>query len=136
MIHPDLFQHMMIHLDLLDLAQRCTVSMLRSAKLGDVDSVNFLSENRERVIDAISQKQQEIESYTHLIEVKQLNPQMMGILKAWGQDLNQWIQRIQVLDSEIVEELEREKVETSKQIGTIFKTKEVFKGYNLNNTKK
>lgn len=136
MIHPELFQHMMVHLDLLDLAQRCSQSMLRAAQNGDVKNVNFLSENRERVIQAITKKQQEVESFTHLIEVKQLSPQIMGILKAWGHDLARWVQEVQAIDEEIVQALEREKSETSKQIGTIFKTKEQFKGYNLNSTKK
>lgn len=136
MKNEELFQQIMIHIDLLDLAQRCSQSMLKSARMGDVNSVNFLSENRERVIQAISKKQQEIESFTHLIEIKALSPELMDILKTWSADLEAWVLRIQDIDTRLVQALEREKTETSKQIGALFKTKEQFKGYNLNNTKK
>lgn len=135
-MNNDILLHMMVHIDLLDLVERCSKSMLRAASEGNLDEVGFLSENRERVIAAVTKKQQEIESFTHLLEVRQLTPTLMGIIKSWGQDLDTWVSRIQELDDQIVDELEREKIETSKQIGTLFKTKEQFKGYNLNNTKK
>jgi hypothetical protein len=40
-----------------------------------------------------------------------------------------------VLDSETVDILAIQKEETTKEIVTIFKNKEVFKGYNLSNKK-
>lgn len=135
-MNNDILLHMMVHIDLLDLVERCSKGMLRAASEGNLEEVGFLSENRERVIAVLTAKQQEIESFTHLIEVRHLTPQLMAIIKSWGQDLDHWVMRIQELDNQIVNQLEREKAETSKQIGTLFKTKEQFKGYNLNNTKK
>ena len=50
--------------------------------------------------------------------------------------LNPRIEEIDAIDTKSFQVLEPQKLETTKEIATIFTSRQQFKGYNLNNTKK
>ncbi len=132
----EIYKDIMAHLDLIDAVDRESKLILRAARLGDLDQVDVTIENRDRLIKILESTQGKIEQKTHLLENHELNEESIGILKSWLNDLNLWVEKNLSIDAEIVALLEQEKDETTKQISTVFKSRQQHKGYNLNNVKK
>lgn len=123
------------HLALLELALQSSAHIKTYALAEDLDNVAHETENRERIINIVGQIQHKIEKQIDLLAAPDLMEDSLPILKSWFQDLATWSDRMTSLDSETIEVLAQQKEETTKEIVTIFKNKEMFKGYNLANKK-
>jgi hypothetical protein len=123
------------HLALLDLALQSSRKIKAYAVIEDIDNVTNETDNRERIINIVGHIQHKVEKQIDLLTAQDLSDDSLPILKSWFQDLATWTEKMTVLDSETVDILAIQKEETTKEIVTIFKNKEVFKGYNLSNKK-
>lgn len=119
------------HLSLLELAFQASARIKAYALREDLDNVAHETENRERIINIVSQIQHKIEKQIDLLTAPDLMEDSLAILKSWFQDLATLSDRMTSIDSETIEILAKQKEDTTKEIVTIFKNKEMFKGYNL-----
>ncbi len=126
-----IMENIQAHLSLLEIALHSSIRIKNYAQAENLDSVANETDNRERIINVVSQIQHKIEKQIDLLTAPDLSPDSLPILKAWFQDLAHWTDKMSTIDYETVEILALQKEETTKELGTIFKNKELFKGYNL-----
>lgn len=126
----EIMESIQSHLSLLELALQSSNKIKFFASINDVDQVLGETENRERLVNVIGQVQSRLETRVSSLGPHDLQEDSIEILKSWFQDLAQWSDKMIELDRETVELLTQQKEETTKEIATIFKNKEIFKGYN------
>jgi 5-formaminoimidazole-4-carboxamide-1-beta-D-ribofuranosyl 5'-monophosphate synthetase len=125
-----LFENIQEHLTMLDLAVHSSEKIRDFAKNENLEAVVSETENRERIINIVTQIQRKVEEQINLLDAGDVSQDGILILKAWFQDLSVLSERMLVCDRETVEFLGQQKDETTKEIAVIFKNKAVFKGYN------
>ncbi len=130
-----IMENIQAHLSLLDLALASSARISAYAAVEDLDNVTNETDNRERVINIVSQIQHKIEKQIDALGPQDLTEDSLPILKSWFQDLATWSDKMTSIDHETIEILAEQKENTTKEIVTIFKNKEMFKGYNLANKK-
>jgi hypothetical protein len=130
-----IIENIQAHLSLLELALQSTIRIKACAQIQDLDNVANETDNRERIINIVAQIQHKIEKQIDLLVATDLSEDSLPILKSWFQDLAHWSDKMTNIDTETVEILANQKDETTKEIVTIFKNKELFKGYNLSSKK-
>lgn len=118
------------HLSLLDLALATSSKIKFFASNSEVEQVINETENRERLVNVIAQLQGSIENKISALGPQDLQEDTLSILKSWFIDLANWSEKMIELDRETVEFLNQQKDDTTKEIATIFRNKEMFKGYN------
>ncbi len=126
----DIYLHIQAHLSLLDMALNTSDKIKFFASTEDVDQVITETENRERLLNVITQIQSTVETKISSLGPQDLEEDTLMILKTWFADLATWSEKMIELDRETVELLNQQKDDTTKEIATIFKNKEMFKGYN------
>jgi len=126
----------MRHTALLDSTLKITHNMFVATSRGDINLVNFEADNRERLIKVIEKFQGEIDSMLGTLKADEVTQEIVEIIKSWQFDINNWVTEIEAIDNKSSELLEAQKLETTKEIATIFTARQQFKGYNLNSTKK
>ncbi|MCO4792715.1 MAG: hypothetical protein KC493_03325 [Bacteriovoracaceae bacterium] len=126
----------MRHTDLMDMCSTCTNRILEASKAANTDAADQESLNRERLVNIIGKVQETIENEIRTLPVSGDSQDVVNLVKAWANDIEIWLQRLNNFDQEILECLEQEKMNTNKEISAAFQNKEKFKGYNLNNVKK
>ena len=130
-----IFEHIQEHLSMLDLAVHSSEKIRNFAKNENLEAVVNETENRERIVNIVSQIQHNIERQINLLNPSEIPTDGMQILKAWFHDLSILSERMLVLDKETVEYLSQQKNETAKEISLIFKNKEILKSYNHEGSK-
>lgn len=128
----DIFASIQNHLSMLDLALLSSKKISSFAQLENLDSVLAETENRDRLISAIGTIQASIEKQINQLNAALLQADDINILKSWFYDLTVWSDKMIEADKETVEILSLQKDETTKEIAHLFKSKELFKGYNHN----
>jgi hypothetical protein len=126
---------LMRHLSLLDRSEKLTYQMHKAAASGDIAKVHYESDNRERMINVIETFQTSIEDTISKAKSDKINPTFVEIMKCWSHDVNLWVERTTKIDNETTGLLEAQKEQATREIATVFKTNQQFKGYNLNNVK-
>lgn len=123
------------HLTQLDYIKKMSLYILdlvQSEKTQDLDSA---VENRLRLINLTSKRQEGIESY-----LRELTPEALekakSLLSFWIEDIKRAVAQVEQIDQLIQLNLEELKNQTTKQISHLFRTRESFKGYNLTSTKR
>ena len=125
-----LFENIQEHLCMLDLAVHSSKQIRNFAKNENLDGVVSETENRERIVNIVTQTQQKVEEKINLLHPSEITNEELLILKAWFYDLNILSERMLTYDRETVEFLGQQKEDTTKEIALIFKNKEIFKSYN------
>ena len=118
------------HLCLLELALKSSELICTYAQKEDLDGIVDETDNRQRIVNIITQAQRKIEDQINLLDASDVNQETLLILKSWFNDLNIWSEAMLTLDRQTVELLAQQKENTGKEIALVFKNKEVFKGYN------
>lgn len=131
-----IYNLLMRHTALLDSTLKITHNMFVATSRGDINLVNFEADNRERLIKVLEKFQGEIDSMLETLKADEVTQDIVEIIKAWQFDINNWVAEIEAIDNKSSELLEAQKLETTKEIATIFTTRQQFKGYNLSSTKK
>jgi len=114
-------------IEFLEKAYELTTMALKLVQKQDIDKLNEVLANRERVINIM-------ESLSERLSLHQKN-QDPNLVEAFNNQVNQVITKISTMDEIIMDCLEHEKSKTQFEIAKTFKNKENFKGYNLNNIK-
>ena len=131
-----IYNLLMRHTSLLDSGLKVTHNIYSAASRSDINLVNFESDNRERIVNVLEKFQTEVEEMISTLKADEVSPEIVAILKAWQSDLYNWSCEVQAIDVKTTQLLESQKMETTKEIATIFTSRQQFKGYNLTNTKK
>ena len=130
-----LFALIMVHTDFMDHIMVSSRRLKRAAMRGDMDAIEFESNNRERLINIIEQIQFTIEERLNTFSTQESIMELTPVLNAWANDLGLWYERVGALDEETTQGLEELKEETQREIAVVYKNKEGLKGYNLNSLK-
>ena len=126
----ELFEKIQEHLSMLDLAVASSQKIRNYAANEQLEGVVSETENRERIVNIVTQIQRGVEEKINLLNPSDVNDEGILILKSWFHDLSVWSEKMLTLDRETVELLGQQKENTTKEIALIFKNKEMFKGYN------
>ncbi len=126
----EIFTSIQTHLSMLDLALLSSKKISSFAQLENLDSVLAETDNRDRLISAIGTIQASIEKQINQLNASTLQAEDINILKSWFYDLTVWSDKMIEADKETVEILSQQKDDTTKEIAHLFKSKELFKGYN------
>jgi hypothetical protein len=130
MMIETLFENIQRHLSMLDLAVISSEKIRNFAKNENLEGVVSETENRERIVNIVTQIQRKVEEQINLLNPSEISNDGLLILKAWFQDLSVLSERMLTCDRETVELLGQQKEDTTKEISLIFKNKEIFKSYN------
>lgn len=120
----------------LDQCNKETLSILKCVHSGDFEKLEEITNNREKLLDIITQEQERIEKTINTIISEELTATNINIIKSWAFDTQNWINRTSKLDQSIIEALNNSKDAVTKEIATVFKSKAAFRGYNLNDVTK
>lgn len=127
----------MIHLDYLDSLENATQQILRAGESESMDGLGHLTENRERLINILKNYQTilltEIKNFIE--ETKPADEETKGILRSWGLDTNQILERTKVLEKNVSQTLENKRTELKKGIIDIQNEKKLTAKYNLSSVK-
>jgi hypothetical protein len=93
------------------------------------------TDNRERLINILDYLQLKIEREINLIDVAELKRNELEKIKSWNQKFQEIVNHVRNEDLKILELLNQDKNEISRKIAEIFKSREKFRGYNLDNVK-
>jgi hypothetical protein len=124
------------HLEYMDAVSMISAKMLEAAESEDESRLLLESNNRERLIKIIEELQNKTEIMIKALPSLLLSHDLIEIVKLWGQDVICWVEDIDQIDQMILQHLEHLKENTTKEIASIFKSKQQFKGYNLNSVRK
>ncbi|MFZ8999790.1 MAG: hypothetical protein ACO20H_00675 [Bacteriovoracaceae bacterium] len=127
----------MIHLDYLDSLENATQQILRAGESESMDGLGHLTENRERLINILKNYQTILlTEIKHFIEeTKPADEETKGILRSWGLDTNQILERTKVLEKNVSQTLENKRTELKKGIIDIQNEKKLTAKYNLSSVK-
>ncbi len=128
--------YIMLHCELLDRCLALSQQILACAKAEDVELVGITTETRNSLVALLGEIQTKIERQISGFLAEDLTTSNIETLKCWVNDVAIWSERIAVCDGEILDLLDQQKEDTTKEIASLFKNKEKFRGYNLNTTKK
>ena len=131
-----IYNLLMRHTALLDSGLKITHNIYLATSRADINLVNFEADNRERIVNVLEKFQSEVEEMVGTLKADEVTPEIVEILKSWQSDLYNWSCEVEAIDLRTAELLEDQKHETTKEIATIFTSRQQFKGYNLNSTKK
>jgi predicted HTH transcriptional regulator len=131
-----IFSDIMRHLDLMDSISSGSRQLFDACVACDVEQIEALTANRDRMINLLEGYQQKIEEKTRCLQDHELTASLVDILKTWFNELNLWVEEYMALDAQILEALESAKSKTSEEIARVFQNKEKHKGYNLSSVKK
>lgn len=125
------------HRKFLKSSEHLTDLMVKRAQFKDFNEVDRLSQNRGRLLSILARLRAKIEKEILELGVEHVSKTPdYETIKKWANELEIWSQQTLDKDLEITSLLNELKAETSKEISTVFKSKQQFKGYNLNSTKR
>jgi len=125
-----LFENIQEHLSMLDLAVLSSEQIKKFAKEENLEGVVSETDNRERIVNIVTQIQRQVEEKINQLDASRLSADGIMVLKAWFHDLSIMSERMIAADKETVEFLGQQKEDATKEIALIFKNKEIFKSYN------
>lgn len=125
----------MSHIDSMDKMLLITTQILKAAEKGNVNAVSDLTINRQRLLNIISDHQLKIEAIVKSLTAEDAF-ELKDIINSWNKDVRLRTTQIIEIDTEISSFLEKAKESTTKEIASVYKAKQSFKGYNLNDLKK
>ena len=131
-----LLETIMTHLELLDKTLNISLRIRAYASINETEQAELQLENRTRLVSIITSLQDKIERDLNLLTADKLTPEIIDIVKSWSFDLDNHLISIDKIDQEILVLLENSKVETSKELGTIFTNRNNISGYSQRNVKK
>jgi hypothetical protein len=135
-MNDDITVKIMKHLTFCDYVTEVTISMAKAAQMQNIELVHACADNRERLIAIVEKYQKEIEDFIKKLNPYNLAKEDLEIYRSWAQDVESWVRENNEIDEVITEALNHQKDQTVEEIASVFKNKQKFKGYNLNDVKK
>ncbi len=130
-----LYSSIMSHCSLMDQINGITEKIEEAGKAGDVETILAESENKQRAINVLAQIQTKIENILGNMPVP-LSAELLSIVRCWADDFTAITERWNQQDATTAAFLEKAREQTTKEIASVFKSRERHKGYNLANVKK
>ena len=124
-----LYEKIMQHLDFLESLKEATVALGQATKKEDINLIELITDNRDRLINVIKTFQSGIEEDIAKIKGASVGRELIEILKTWSNEVNEIINYVDTYDKQITSSLEAQKFETSKEIGSVFRNKNSIKNY-------
>jgi hypothetical protein len=109
----------------------------RLVKLNQDKEISHEIENRKRLISISMTFQKKTLGYIseNKIEIFKNEDDIKDIIKLWEKDLKRILSNVKSLDIETMKLLESNKNQTTKEIATVFSSKNKLQGYDLSNVK-
>ncbi len=95
-----------------------------------------LTDSRDLMIKDLYNLQNNICEKLELVPANLLNDSIIAFIKSWNNKLVQTTTKVENLDSQIINELEKRKETLTKEIATVFHNRKSISGYNLENVKR
>lgn len=92
------------------------------------------SSNRERIINIIKDLKCEIDQLATTLAPKK-DESLSSMTRSWLEQSELYFSQIQQLDTKLLEQMKKKKIEVSKEIGTLYKNRKSLGGYNLNSVR-
>ncbi len=128
----NLIQRLQAFTSRLDLGSKSTHNILKAIQHGDWTTVEFETNNRARLLNVIGQDQAQIEKVINNLIDEEVTSENINLIKSWALDTQSWIDKTAREDDIIVAALNNSKDEVTKDLASLFKSKQAFRGYNLN----
>ena len=119
------------HLKMLKETFSCSKTILNYAVVSDLDNVIYEIENRERLINIVGYIQAKVESI--ISNEDSMTVAEVTSIKDWNFYVDSELKKITECDNLILNVLEGNKSEISKEISKVFKSRLNVKKYNLTN---
>lgn len=113
-----------------------SMKIFEAAEQENESRLTLESNNRERLINIIDQIQSKTEIMIKALPSSSLGQEFIDVLILWSQEVANWVEDVDQIDQKILDKLYTLKESTTKEIATIFKSRQQFKGYNLNSVRK
>lgn len=120
----------------LDQGSKSTNGIINAIQNENWGAVEFETNNRARILNIIAMEQEKIEKLINGLIAEEINSESMALIKSWAFDTQNWISETADKDDQIIDMLNHSKDETTKEIAAMFKSKQAFRGYNLNDVRK
>ncbi len=127
----NLIQRLQAFTTRLDLGSKSTHNILKAIQHGDWSTVEFETNNRARLLNVIAQDQSFIEKIINSLIDEEVTSENINLIKSWALDTQTWIDKTAKEDDIIVAALNNSKDEITKDLASLFKSKQAFRGYNL-----
>ncbi|MBT3234973.1 MAG: hypothetical protein HN353_03385 [Bdellovibrionales bacterium] len=124
------------HLNYMDSVLILSMKIFEAAEQENESRLTLESNNRERLINIIDQIQSKTEIMIKALPSSSLGQEFIDVLILWSQEVANWVEDVDQIDQKILDKLYTLKESTTKEIATIFKSRQQFKGYNLNSVRK
>lgn len=131
-----IFETIMQHLDMLSGLTIASKSLLLATQKGDLNLVEQIVENRDRLVNIIKTVQTAIEDEIQNLDSSRVTAEEVNIIKSWGSDVNQIILLNDQIDKKIHENLSAIKDQTSQEISNVYKNRKAVGGYDMTSVKK
>ena len=125
------------HQQLTAAAVKTSEIILAAAMSGDLNTITAETKNRHRLFEVLNTIQTKIQICGQSFEDKKVfREKVLPTINLWAQDFYNWSEKINQIDQEIINVLEKQKEQVSQSLAMLFGQKKKFQGYNLSNTKK
>lgn len=124
-----IFEKIMQHLDFLECLLSATHGLEAATRKNKIDLIEQITDNRDRLINIIKALQSGIEDDIANADKRIFTTDVIEILKSWSNEVNNLVQVVDQKDREISLLLENLKSETSKEIGSIYKSRNSIRNY-------
>ena len=131
-----IFETIMQHLDMLSGLTIASKSLLLATEKGDLNLVEQIVDNRDRLVNIIKTVQTAIEDEIQNLDSSKVTAEEVAIIKSWGADVNQIILLNDQIDKKIHENLSVIKDQTSQEIASVYKNRKAVNGYDMTSVKK
>ena len=92
--------------------------------------------NRQRMINILEFLQRQIEKKIDAFKPEDINQEIYDALLNWRTFTSEKINKIERFDHKIVESLSKNQDEISKEIASLFRQRDLFRGYDLSSVKR
>lgn len=127
----NLIQKLQAFTNRLDSGSRSTNTILKAIQHGNWKAVEFETNNRARLLNIIAKDQGHIEKIINNLIDEEVTSENINLIKSWAFDTQSWIDKTAKEDDTIIAALNNSKDEVTKDLASLFKSKQAFRGYNL-----
>jgi len=134
MMSPELSSNLKRHVELLNSIEAASTLIIKTLQTEDFDKADNNIENRDRLINLVSEVRRKIEDeLSNANTVAGLSKNDIATVKTWQLQTIETIAKVDIKNQELLRVLDAMKKVTGQDVSEIFKKRQKFKGYNLNN---
>ena|SRR3989338_3553922 len=124
------------HLDILSRIIKSSEGILHLSKSCEIEELYRETQNRDRLLNILEEAQVKIQKEIEDLQASQIKKEVVDLIKNWQMKMNNQVELISNIDEQIVDLLDCERTNITKEISELYKKKQSFKGYNLKNVQR